>query len=126
MCAICDKRRVLETAPAFGIGVPHQAVLASAADVPHLPELAYPVVAKPSRSVAESGGVRHKLRVRHVASRAELARVVAELPDAAFPVLLQERVIGPGVGDVPAAVGRGAPRAYSPTAGCGRSHRLAV
>ena len=64
----------------------------------HLGGLRFPVVAKPGRSVADSAGVRHKLRVRHAATPEELLRVIAELPDAAFPLLLQERVIGPGVG----------------------------
>ena len=96
--AVCDKRRVLEAAPALGIGVPRQVVLASAADAGHLGELRFPVVAKPGRSVADSAGVRHKLGVRHAATPEELHRVLADLPAAAFPLLLQERVIGPGVG----------------------------
>ena len=47
--AICDKRRVLEAAPAFGIGVPRQVVLASAADTRELGDLRFPW--SPSRLV---------------------------------------------------------------------------
>ncbi len=96
--AICDKRRVLEAAPAFGIGVPRQVVLPSATEAHDLGDISFPVVAKPSRSVSESAGVQHKLRVHHAATPAELQRLLAELPAAAFPLLLQERVVGPGIG----------------------------
>jgi predicted ATP-grasp superfamily ATP-dependent carboligase len=96
--AICDKRRVLEVAPAFGIGVPRQAILDSAAAPRALPELTFPVVVKPARSVSQGEGGRQKLSVRHAASLGELERVIAALPPAAYPLLLQERVVGPGVG----------------------------
>jgi predicted ATP-grasp superfamily ATP-dependent carboligase len=36
--------------------------------------------------------------VAHAATPDELARTLARFPDAAFPVLLQERVVGPGIG----------------------------
>jgi predicted ATP-grasp superfamily ATP-dependent carboligase len=93
---ICDKQRVLDAAPAFGIRVPRQVVLASSADP--LPELAFPIVIKPARSVGEAGGVRQKLTVRHAASLGELHQVLAGQSGAAYPLLLQERVTGPGVG----------------------------
>jgi predicted ATP-grasp superfamily ATP-dependent carboligase len=96
--AICDKRRVLEVAPALGIGVPRQMVIASAGEAPDLADLRYPVVAKPARSVADVAGVRHKLRVRHAATPGELRRLIDTMGDAAFPLLLQERVVGPGIG----------------------------
>ena len=96
--AICDKRRVLEAAPAFGIGVPRQVVLDSPAALGNLPEVTWPVVVKPARSVNRADGAAEKFTVRHVASRAELDRLVAGYSPAAFPLLLQERVIGPGVG----------------------------
>lgn len=96
--AICDKRRVLEMAPAFGIGVPRQAVLDSAATLRDLPDLTFPVVVKPARSVNQGEGARQKFSVRHAASPAALERIARALPPAAYPLLLQERVIGPGVG----------------------------
>lgn len=93
---VCDKQRVLAAAPEFGIRVPRQCVLASSTDA--MPELAFPIVIKPARSVGEAGGVRQKLTVRHAASLEELHQVLAGFPDAAFPLLLQERITGPGVG----------------------------
>ncbi len=96
--AICDKRRVLEAAPAFGIGVPRQVIIAAPGLAPSFDELRFPVVAKPARSVADAPDGRQKLRVHHAATPAELQRVIDALPAAAFPLLLQERVVGPGVG----------------------------
>lgn len=95
---ICDKRQVLDAAPAEGISVPRQVVLADRSSLRDEPPLTWPVVAKPSRSVAGAAGAWQKLRVRHAANAAELRLVVDQLPDAAFPLLLQERVVGPGIG----------------------------
>jgi len=60
--------------------------------------LAYPLVLKPARSIGESVGRRVKLGVRHVLHPSGLATALDALPDAAYPQLLQERVVGPGVG----------------------------
>jgi predicted ATP-grasp superfamily ATP-dependent carboligase len=46
-------------------------------------------------------GARTKLTVRHAADAGELTRALAELAeagDAAFPLLIQQRVVGPGIG----------------------------
>jgi predicted ATP-grasp superfamily ATP-dependent carboligase len=93
---ICDKQRVLDAAPAFGIRVPRQAVLLPTTDPP--PELAFPIVIKPARSVGEASGVRQKLAVQHAASLRELHQVLRGYSAAAFPLLLQERITGPGIG----------------------------
>jgi predicted ATP-grasp superfamily ATP-dependent carboligase len=55
-------------------------------------------VVKPSRSVGEADGLRQKLGVRHAEDAARLREVIAALPQAAFPVLVQERIVGPGQG----------------------------
>jgi predicted ATP-grasp superfamily ATP-dependent carboligase len=99
--AVSDKVRLLEAAAASGIAVPEQRVVASAADAGRggLAGLGYPVVVKPGRSVADAAaGGRRKFGVRHAASAAELGAVLADLPDAAFPAMIQQRVVGPGVG----------------------------
>lgn len=93
---ICDKAAVLDAAGPCGIRVPGQRVAASAAA--SLEGLQYPVVAKPARSVSGSGTDRAKFRVAHAANADALARVLHEYPAAAFPVLLQERIVGPGIG----------------------------
>jgi predicted ATP-grasp superfamily ATP-dependent carboligase len=106
--AISDKERVARAAARVGIAVPEQRVLATSADAAALDAdaLRFPLVLKPARSVA--GGA--KLVVRHAADAAQLRARLAELPDAAFPLLLQQRVVGPGVG-VFALLWDGEPRA---------------
>ena len=97
---ISDKALLLDAAPRFGIAIPKQLALASAADLARIPagDLTFPLVLKPSRSVGEAGGERKKLGVRHAHDRAELERELADMDAAGFPLLLQQRVVGPGVG----------------------------
>lgn len=97
---ISDKALLLRTAPEVGIAVPRQCVAAdrAAAEAAARGGLAYPLVLKPARSVGESGGRRVTLGVRHAADARELRAVLDALPDAAYPLLLQERITGPGVG----------------------------
>jgi len=97
---VLDKEAVLSAAGSLGIAVPAQVTLHSRRDVAALLEAPppMPVVLKPSRSVGEDALGRHKLSVRHVAQRGQLADAIAALPDAAFPLLVQQRVVGPGVG----------------------------
>lgn len=97
---ISDKALLLATAPEVGIAVPRQcpAPDRQAAEAAVKGGLAYPLVLKPARSVGESAGRRVKLGVRHVLHPSGLAAVLDALPDAAYPLLLQERVVGPGVG----------------------------
>ena len=94
--AICDKHAVLRAAAAIGIDVPAQRLLASRHDAEVLRELRYPVVLKPSRSVVGSKGKRVKTRVLYASDAQQLARALALLPDASFPILCQQRVEGPG------------------------------
>src|SRR6185436_2340205 len=98
--AISDKQRLLKEASALGIAIPEQTVIAEREMVGSLDATAlhYPIVIKPARSVGEHGGARAKLGVAHAASAKELETKLAALPAAAFPVLLQQRVVGPGTG----------------------------
>jgi predicted ATP-grasp superfamily ATP-dependent carboligase len=63
-----------------------------------LSALSYPLVLKPARSVNERGGVRSKFSVTYASDASELRRRIRALPPAAFPLLLQQRVVGPGIG----------------------------
>lgn len=100
--AISDKARLLALAPELGIAVPRQWTLSRPADGGKLleePGLAFPMVLKPSRSVAEAAdGRRIKLTVGYAASRDEMRGALAALPEAAYPLLLQQRIVGPGIG----------------------------
>lgn len=96
--AIADKRRVLHEAESLGLATPRQVVLESSAAIPDVDNLTFPVVLKPTRSVREGDGSRVKLGVAHAQNPAELQDAISRLPAAAFPLLIQERVVGPGLG----------------------------
>lgn len=97
---ICDKAAVLETAARLGLHVPVQRVLHRSADLSDADAatLPFPVVVKPARSVAGTGNRRMQLGVTYAASPRELEARVRGLPDEAFPLLLQQRILGPGIG----------------------------
>ena len=98
---LSDKGAVAEAASTVGVRVPRQVTARSGADVAGLAAsgaVAPPLVLKPSRSVAEGAAGRTKHGVRHAASWAEAAAVAGELPDGAFPLLIQERIVGEGTG----------------------------
>jgi predicted ATP-grasp superfamily ATP-dependent carboligase len=106
---ICDKAELLAVAPRAGIAIPRQITVHTLAEAKALDtsSVDYPVVVKPARSVGEGGGIggggrqRTKLTVRHAADAAELAAALAELGEAgeaAYPLLIQQRILGPGIG----------------------------
>ena len=94
---VSDKDLVLATAARIGIHVPHQLLVADrgAAQRSELDSaLEFPVVIKPARSVV---GSRH-FSVLHARSVDEYRERIASLPDAAFPLLVQQRIVGHGQG----------------------------
>lgn len=95
-----DKATVLEAARGVGIRIPDQRQVDTVADLDRLePDaLRYPLVVKPTRSVVGTQNDRAKSTVTHVAGPDTLRGVLAGLPADAFPVLLQERIVGPGTG----------------------------
>jgi predicted ATP-grasp superfamily ATP-dependent carboligase len=96
---ICDKTEVLRAANARGIAVPIQKPVPNPSDArANLGSLHFPVVIKPSRSVSgpETGRIRNK--VSYSNSETELREALASLPSSSYPVLLQERIQGPGIG----------------------------
>ena len=95
--AIGDKHRVMEAADAVGIAVPRQWLLRRADD-PLPGDLRLPLVVKPHRTVVQLAEGPVQLRVAYAADVRALTSTLAALPAEAFPVLLQERVVGPGVG----------------------------
>lgn len=98
--AVADKRLVMEMAPRAGIGVPRQVVLQNQGALAELAgdEIVFPLIVKPARSVVEGPTGRMKIGVRFVADRAGLEQALLPLPEAAYPVLLQQRIVGPGIG----------------------------
>lgn len=95
-----DKRYVTELATTLGIATPRQVVIEAKATTGEreLGALSFPLVVKPSRSVATDGLTAAKVGVEYVDGQRELDAVLSGLPAAAFPVLLQERIRGHGTG----------------------------
>jgi predicted ATP-grasp superfamily ATP-dependent carboligase len=63
-----------------------------------VPADGYPLVLKPARSVPGASGRRIKVGVSHAGGPRELSARLAGLDPRAYPVLIQQRVSGPGVG----------------------------
>ena len=99
---ISDKAALLQVASGLGIAVPEQHAIenSDAATAVDFSALRFPLVLKPTRSVIDGngGGSRKKTGVSHAADPRELSARLREYPEQAFPILLQQRVVGPGVG----------------------------
>lgn len=94
-----DKEAVTHVASTIGLRAPSQRRLGAASELDAiLPSLRWPVVVKPARSAVESGGTitRHSVTYAHTA--ADLSRTVLAHTATAFPLLLQERIVGDGIG----------------------------
>lgn len=90
---ISDKQALLAAAGRLGLAVPAQHVLTQPEQ--QVPAgLGWPVVVKPSRSV--SGQIR--IGTAYAVDRSSLASILRGIPVDAYPVLLQQRVVGPGMG----------------------------
>lgn len=97
---ISNKAELLDVASQFGIEIPKQCTLARRQARKALcPDaLRFPLVIKPARSVGERDGRRFDFNVSFAHDPTELMGRLGELDDAAYPVLLQQRVVGPGIG----------------------------
>lgn len=97
---VADKAAVLAAAPRVGIAIPDQRTIRTRAEGAALDPamLRFPLVLKPARSVAGEGSARAKLAVSHVTEPAQWATALDRLEDAAYPLLVQQRIVGPGVG----------------------------
>lgn len=97
---VSNKAEVLTAAQGVGISIPGQRVLQTPDDVAGLPieTLSFPIVVKPSRSVAGAGHQQTKFVVQHAADARDLRRILTDIDARAYPLLLQQRIVGPGVG----------------------------
>ncbi len=98
--SVLDKELVSKVAPDHGIEVPRQRVVRSLDDVAGLQRegLAFPVVLKPARSIAGPQSRQAKVSVSYAADWLSLQASLEQLPPEVFPVLLQQRITGPGTG----------------------------
>jgi predicted ATP-grasp superfamily ATP-dependent carboligase len=95
---VADKALMLEHGKAAGFDVPRQLTLADPGPLADLNGLRFPLVVKPHRSVVGGSEGAVKLGVVHVADAPALRQALDALPPTAYPVLLQERIVGPGLG----------------------------
>ncbi len=109
--ALADKAGLRERAARLGIAFPRQVELDwSDREQSLAGAVRLPAVIKPARSVAVPSAqsddavtpattpVTAKFGIRHAATMDELAAIIRAMPRAAYPLLIQERIVGPGVG----------------------------
>jgi predicted ATP-grasp superfamily ATP-dependent carboligase len=97
--ALADKAGLRERAGRLGIAFPPQVELSwEERNEPLGDRVRLPVVIKPARSVGESASGREKFGVRHAATLDDVQRIARDLPRAAYPLLIQQRIVGPGIG----------------------------
>jgi len=93
-----DKVALLARAEGLGLEVPQSTTLASPDGLAASGWTRYPAVMKPGRSVVGEGEGRRKTQVAFADDAAELQSALADLPLEAYPVMIQERLRGPGLG----------------------------
>ena len=97
--AAADKGHLLALAVRAGMTVPHSLTLPRSGTPLREGALGFPAVVKPHRSVVRANGKGAlKLGVALAPDRSRCQAVLDALPDGAYPVLLQERLTGPGEG----------------------------
>lgn len=97
---ICDKAAVLDVAARIGIAVPRETRLdrPPIAGLDGIGDIGFPLVIKPTRSVVGTGAGALKFTAVHARDEAALALALAAFPRESYPLLIQQRVVGPGIG----------------------------
>lgn len=93
-----DKVAVMDTAQRIGVPTPRGIVVAHGEPLPDVETLGFPLVIKPWRSRIRTADGWKSTAVSYAASVADLTRDLDQRPSYEFPVLLQERIEGPGMG----------------------------
>lgn len=97
-----DKVCMLDTAKRLGISVPKSVVLYSLdnfnANAFPAEGIDFPVVVKPHQSKVFANGCWQSTGVQYASDKKDLTGILEKIPPVHYPVLLQERIIGPGVG----------------------------
>jgi predicted ATP-grasp superfamily ATP-dependent carboligase len=94
-----DKAAMVELARECGVPIPATVTVNSLEEARAVaPKLSYPAVIKPGRSRVRAAGGWISTGVGYASDSGELLRRLEALDPAVFPVLLQERIAGEGVG----------------------------
>lgn len=92
-----NKVGLMETAARLGVPTPRSAVVACASHVPEF-DFGFPVVVKPWQSRVLTGDGWQSTSVSYAQNAQGLVRDLAARQPYEFPVMVQERITGPGVG----------------------------
>jgi predicted ATP-grasp superfamily ATP-dependent carboligase len=94
-----DKSRVLALAQSLGVPIPRTVVCASVEEArARASEIGFPVVIKATRSRVWTGTKWLSTTVRYAPDAETLTAHLEAIPPQVYPILLQERIEGPGVG----------------------------
>jgi predicted ATP-grasp superfamily ATP-dependent carboligase len=93
-----DKAQVFRLAEELGVPTPKTIIAESASNLPNVDKLAFPIVVKPACSRVRIADRWMSTSVSYARDYTDLVHRLRSLPTSAFPVLLQERIVGPGVG----------------------------
>lgn len=107
-----NKAQLFSVAEELGVAVPRTLLIENSTQPFVLPEeMAFPLVIKPCRSRIRTNSGWISTSVTYAKDWEELRGTIEELHPLAYPLLLQERIVGPGVG-VFACYNRGKPVAF--------------
>ncbi len=99
VAAVADKSQVLDQARRIGVPIPRTLVIESAQDArAKSAQIEYPAVFKPARSRNWNGKQWVSAGTGYAANQETLFARLDQLNPAVFPVLIQERIVGPGIG----------------------------
>jgi predicted ATP-grasp superfamily ATP-dependent carboligase len=94
-----NKAHVMRLAEKLGVPIPSTVYVDDPAQLARLlPGLSYPIVVKPARSRVRTANGFSSTGVTYAHDAAELQRCASAMRPEEFPLLLQERIRGPGVG----------------------------
>lgn len=96
---VADKAAMMRLAEKLDVDIPLSLTINTATDVdPSDPGLRYPVVIKPFKSRVETGEGWIYTGVTYAHDAKELVRILSGLDPRIYPVILQEKIVGPGLG----------------------------
>jgi len=99
VAAVADKSQVLSQAQRIGVPIPRTLVIESAQDArAKASQIEYPAVFKPARSRNWNGKQWVSSGTGYASDADTLFARLDQLNPAVFPVLIQERIVGPGIG----------------------------
>ena len=94
-----SKDKICRLAEELGVPIPRTCVLDDKLSLSSMREkLLFPIVVKPARSSMWSKDGRVSTNIMYVHDRGELEHAISSRDSREFPILLQERVNGPGIG----------------------------